>query len=181
LLNNIGWKYDEFGQATKARPLFEKAAKLGSGNALANLNWALLTTGEFEYARKVFDECYYRIMTTRETENDYEQGANIRSNDALHRFALGASHDELRSIWMDEHFQENHLESKFYPIVLDHLEGNSKKVEEGLAALNSHEKKELVEIFKSLLGEHEWISGIAQTSLELLGEEPQRKKGLFRR
>jgi hypothetical protein len=82
---------------------------------------------------------------------------------------------------MDEHFQENHLESKFYPIVLDHLEGNSKKVEEGLAALNSHEKKELVEIFKSLLGEHEWISGIAQTSLELLGEEPQRKKGLFRR
>jgi hypothetical protein len=65
--------------------------------------------------------------------------------------------------------------------VLDHLEGNSKKVEEGLAALNSHEKKELVEIFKSLLGEHEWISGIAQTSLELLGEEPQRKKGLFRR
>jgi tetratricopeptide (TPR) repeat protein len=180
-LNNIGWKYDEFGNAAKARPLFEKAARLGSGNALANLTWALLTTGEHEYARKAFDECYYRIMTTRETENDYEQGANIRSNDALHRFALGASHDELRSIWMDEHFQENHLESKFYPIVLDHLEGNSKKVEEGLAALNSHEKKELVEIFKSLLGEHEWISGIAQTSLELLGEEPQRKKGLFRR
>jgi hypothetical protein len=47
--------------------------------------------------------------------------------------------------------------------------------------LNSREKKELVEIFKSLLGEHEWISGIAQTSLELLGEEPQKKKGLFRR
>jgi tetratricopeptide (TPR) repeat protein len=180
-LNNIGWKYEEFGKTAKARLLFEKAAKLGSGNALANLNWALLTTGEFEYARKVFDECYYRIMTTRETENDYEQGANIRSNDALHRLALGASHDELRGIWMDSHFQENHLESKFYPIVLDHLDGNSKQVQDGLAALNSHQKKELVEIFKSLLGEHEWISGIAQTSLELLGEEPQKKKGLFRR
>jgi tetratricopeptide (TPR) repeat protein len=180
-LNNIGWKYDEFGNAAKARPLFEKAARLGSGNALANLTWALLTTGEHEYARKAFDECYYRIMTTRETENDYEQGANIRSNDALHRFALGASHDELRSIWMDEHFQENHLESKFYPIVLDHLEGNSKKVEDGLAALNSYEKKELVEIFRSLLDGHQWISDIAQTSLKLLGEEPQKKKGLFRR
>jgi tetratricopeptide (TPR) repeat protein len=181
LLNNVGWKYDEFGQATKARPLFEKAARLGSGNALANLSWSLLTTGEFEYARKAFDDCYYRIMTTRETENDYEQGANIRSNDALHRLALGASHDELRSIWLDSHFQENHLESKFYPILLDHIDGNSKQVQDGLSALNSHQKKELVEIFKSLLGEHEWISGIAQTSLELLGEEPRKKKGLFRR
>lgn len=180
-LNNIGWKYDEFGKAAKARPLFEKAASLGSGNALANLSWALLTTGEHEYARKAFDECYYRIMTTRETQNDYEQGANIRSNDALHRLALGASHDELRGIWMDSHFQENHLESKFYPIVLDHIDGNSKQVQDGLSALNSHQKKELVEIFKSLLGEHEWISGIAQTSLELLGEEPRKKKGLFRR
>ena len=88
------------------------------------MSWALLTTGEHEYARKAFDECYYRSMTTRETQNDYEQGANIRSNDALHRLALGASHDELRGIWMDSHFQENHLESKFYPIVLDHIDGN---------------------------------------------------------
>ena len=180
-LNNIGWKYAEFGNPAKARPIFEKAARLGSGNALSNLNWELLTTGEHEYARKAFDECYYRVMTTRETENDYEQGANIRSNDALHRFALGASHDELRSIWTDSHFQENHLESKFYPILLDQIDGNTQEVEAGLAALNSREKKELVEIFKSLLDAHEWISGIAQASLRLLGEEPQKKKGLFRR
>jgi tetratricopeptide (TPR) repeat protein len=180
-LNNIGWKYSEFGNGAKAAPVFEKAARLGSGNALANLSWALLMTGEHEDARKAFDECYYRIMTTRETENDYEQGANIRSNDALHRFALGAPHEELRSIWMDSHFQENHLESKFYPIVLDHIEGNSNQVQDGLAALNSREKKELIEVFKSLLDSHDWISGIAQTSLELLGEEPQKKKGLFRR
>jgi tetratricopeptide (TPR) repeat protein len=180
-LNNIGWKYSEFGNGAKAAPVFEKAARLGSGNALANLSWALLMTGEHEDARKAFDECYYRIMTTRETENDYEQGANIRSNDALHRFALGAPHEELRSIWMDSHFQENHLESKFYPIVLDHIEGNSNQVQDGLAALNSREKKELTEVFKSLLDSHDWISGIAQTSLELLGEEPQKKKGLFRR
>ena len=180
-LNNIGWKYAEFGNPAKARPIFEKAARLGSGNALSNLTWELLTTGEHEYARKAFDECYYRIMTTRETENDYEQGANIRSNDALHRFALGASHEELRSIWSDLHFQENHLESKFYPILLDHLEENSKQVQDGLAALNSAEKKELAEMFKSLLDSDQWISGIAQTSLQLLGEEPQQKKGLFRR
>lgn len=180
-LNNIGWKYAEFGNPSKARPIFEKAAKLGSGNALSNLTWELLMTGEHEYARKAFDECYYRIMTTRETENDYEQGANIRSNDALHRFALGASHEELRSIWTDSHFQENHLESKFYPILLDHLEENSKRVQDGLATLNSTEKKELVEMFNSLLHAEQWISGIAQISLQLLGEEPQQKKGLFRR
>ena len=180
-LNSIGWKYAEFGNPAKARPIFEKAARLGSGNALANLTWELLETGEHEYARKAFDECYYRVMTTRETENDYEQGANIRSNDALHRFALGASHEELRSIWTDSHFQGNHLESKFYPILLDHLEEKSKQVQDGLAALNSAEKKELAEMFKSLLDSDQWISGIAQTSLQLLGEEPQQKKGLFRR
>jgi tetratricopeptide (TPR) repeat protein len=180
-LNNIGWRYGEFGHPDKARTLFEEAARLGCGNALSNLNWSLLITGEHEYARKVFDECYYRVMTTRENENDYEQGANLRSNDALHRLALGASHDELRSIWLDAHFQENHLESKFYPILLDHIEGKSEQVQAGLADLNKFQKKELVEIFKSLLDAHEWISGIAQTSLELLGEEPQKKKGLFRR
>jgi hypothetical protein len=43
------------------------------------------------------------------------------------------------------------------------------------------EKKELAEMFKSLLDADQWISGIARTSLQLLGEEPQQKKGLFRR
>ncbi len=137
--------------------------------------------GEHERACKLFDQSFYRIMTTRQTENDFEQGANVRSNDALNRFALGASHDELRNIWLDSHFQEKHVESKFYPILLDHLEGKSKQVQEGLATLNSYEKKDLVETFQSLLNAHEWISGIAQKSLELLGEEPQKKKGLFRR
>jgi tetratricopeptide (TPR) repeat protein len=180
-LNSVGWAYMGFGDAKKAMPFFEKAANLGSGNALANLSWHLLKTGEHERARKVFDESYYRIMTTRETENDFEQGSNIRSNDALHRFALGASHDELRSIWCDAHFQEDNLESKFYPILLDHLEGKTKVVQAGLEKLTEQNKKDLVEIFKELVSEDNWISGIAQTSLELLPEEPQKKKGLFRR
>ena len=180
-LNNIGWKYQEFGESKKALEFFEKAANLGSGNALANLNWQLLSTGEHQYARKIFDESYYRIMITRETENDYEQGANIRSNDALHRLALGAPHSELREIWQDSHFQENHLESKFYPILLDHIEGNDNAVSAGLSALSKSEISELKDIFRTLLNDHEWIAGIARTSLEILGEEPRKKKGLFRR
>jgi hypothetical protein len=120
-------------------------------------------------------------MTTRETENDFEQGSNIRSNDALHRFALGASYDELRSIWCDAHHQEDNLESKFYPILLDHLEGKTEEVEAGLEKLTERNKKDLVEIFKELISGDNWISGIAKTSLELLPEEPQKKKGLFRR
>lgn len=181
LLNNVGWKYDQFGNKTKAVELFEKAASLGSGNAMASLTWNLLMIGEHEKARQIFDACYYRIMTTRQSENDFEQGANSRSNDALHRFALGASHDELREIWLDAHFQENHVESKFYPILLDHLEGNESKVQEGLKSLKEREKKELIETFRSLINQHEWISDIARKSLLLLGEEPQKKKGLFRR
>ena len=180
-LNNIGWKYSELGEKQKAIEMYTRAAQLGSGNALSNLNWELLTTGHHEEARKIFDQCYYRVMTTRETENDYEQGGNIRSNDALHRFALGAPHSELREIWEDTHFQENHLESRFYPIVLDHLEGDSEKVKTRLAMFNKNERAELVEMFQSLLNAHGWIAGIAKTSLELLGEEPQKKKGLFRR
>ena len=120
-------------------------------------------------------------MITRETENDYEQGANIRSNDALHRLALGAPHSELREIWQDSHFQENHLESKFYPILLDHIEGNDNAVSAGLSALSKSEISELKDIFRTLLNDHEWIAGIARTSLEILGEEPRKKKGLFRR
>lgn len=181
ILNNIGWKYREFGKDKQADELFEKAAYLGSGNAMANLTWGLLMTGEHEKSREIFDKSYYRIMTTRQSENDFEQGANCRSNDALHQFALGASHDELREIWLDSHFQENHLESKFYPMLLDHLEGNTQKAKSDIANLGSQEKRELVETFNSLLNTHEWISGIAQKSLELLGEEPQKKKGLFRR
>jgi tetratricopeptide (TPR) repeat protein len=180
-LNNIGWKYSELGEKEKALEMYTRAAQLGSGNALSNLNWELLTTGHHEKARAIFDQCYYRVMTTRETENDYDQGGNIRSNDALHRFALGAPHSELREIWEDSHFQENHLESRFYPIVLDHLEGNSEIVQTRLAMFNKNERAELVEMFQSLLSAHEWVAGIAKTSLELLGEEPQKKKGLFRR
>ena len=180
-LNNIGWAYRTYGDDKKALPIFEKAASLGSGNALATLTWHLLATGEHEYARKVFDDSYYRIMITRETDNDFVQGSNIRSNDALHRFALGASHDELRAIWCDEYLQENHLESKFYPILLDHIEGNSAKVEEEISKLDERSKRELIETFKDLLKGSPWIAGIAKTCLELLPEEHQKKKGLFRR
>jgi tetratricopeptide (TPR) repeat protein len=180
-LNGVGWTYKGYGLHEKALPFFEKAANLGSGNALANLSWHLLITGDHQYARKVFDESYYRIMTTRESENDFAQGANIRSNDALHRFALGATYDELRSIWCDEHFQEDHLESKFYPILLDHLEGKNEEVKSGLEKLSSQNKRELIETFNELLSGDAWIAGIARTSLELLSEEPKEKKGLFRR
>jgi hypothetical protein len=77
--------------------------------------------------------------------------------------------------------QENHLESKFFPILLDHFEGNSTKVEAGISKLDERNKRELIEIFEDLLKGGPWISGIAKTCLELLPEEPQKKKGLFRR
>jgi tetratricopeptide (TPR) repeat protein len=181
ILNNIGWKYAEYGEKSKAIQAYTRAAQLGSGNALSNLTWEYLTSGQHEESRRIFDECYYRVMTTRDSETDYDQGSNCRSNDALHRLALGAPHDELREIWEDTHFQENHLESRFYPILLDHFEGNTERVNSRLALFNKNERTELAEMFQSLIKEHDWIAGIAKTSLELLGEEPQKKKGLFRR
>ena len=181
MLNNIGWAYDNFGEDKKALALYEKAANLGSGNALSNLSWRLLATGEHDFARKVFEDSYYRIMVTRESDTDFEQAANARSNCALHLFALGASHDELRAIWQEEHFQGDHLESKFYPILLDHIEGSSEKVSKALGGLTTNEKQALIADFNELLDSDIWIAGIAKTSIELLSEEPKKKKGLFGR
>jgi tetratricopeptide (TPR) repeat protein len=181
MLEKIAWAYKNFGDDKKARLFYEKAANLGSGNALSNLSWSLLATGEHDFARKVFEDSYYRIMVTRESDTDFEQAANARSNCALHLFALGASHDELRAIWQEEHFQGDHLESKFYPILLDHIEGSTEKVSESLSGLTSNEKKELIADFKELLDSDTWIAGIAKTSIELLSEEPKKKKGLFGR
>jgi hypothetical protein len=65
--------------------------------------------------------------------------------------------------------------------LLDHFEGNTERVNSRLALFNKNERTELAEMFQSLIKEHDWIAGIAKTSLELLGEEPQKKKGLFRR
>ena len=99
----------------------------------------------------------------------------------MHLFALGASHDELRAIWQEEHFQGDHLESKFYPILLDHIEGSSEKVSKALGGLTTNEKQALIADFNELLDSDIWIAGIAKTSIELLSEEPKKKKGLFGR
>ena len=68
--------------------------------------------------------------------------------------------------------QENHLESKFYPILLDHIEGNGAKVEAEISKLDERSKRELIETFEDLLKGSPWIAGIAKTCLELLPEEP---------
>ena len=180
-LNNVGWKYMEFGENEKAISPLALAARLGSGNALSNLNWTLLGTNEHERARAIFDESYYKIMTTRETPNDFEQGANCRSNDALHRMALGASHDELREIWCDEHYQGMHIESVFYPILLLHIEGKDQEVKSAIASLQEIQTNELRATFQEIEKGTGWFAELAQLALKILPEEPQKKKGLFRK
>jgi tetratricopeptide (TPR) repeat protein len=180
-LNNVGWKYMEFGENEKAMSPLTLAARLGSGNALSNLNWTLLSTHEHKRARNIFDESYYKIMTTRQTPNDFEQGANCRSNDALHRMALGASHDELREIWGDEHYQGMHVESIFYPILLLQIEGKDQEVKSAIANLQEFQISDLRTTFQEIEKGTGWFAELAKSALKILPEEPHKKKGLFRK
>jgi hypothetical protein len=169
ILNNIGWFYRKLSKLEKASKCFAVAAKMGSGNAMSNLSWQCLETGESEFARKVFDESFYTIMTTRNDENyDFEQAANCVSNDAIHRLLLGHPAEELKLIWNNKWLQGQHLESRFYPILVDFMEGDKTTTLIKLKEFSSSEIIELKDIFDELVKNNSKISEIASQALSLL-------------
>ena len=169
ILNNIGWFYRKCSKLEKAINCFAVAAKMGSGNAMSNLSWQCLETGESEFARKVFDESFYTIMTTRNDENyDFEQAANCASNDAIHRLLLGHPAEELKLIWNNKWLQGQHLESRFYPILIDFMEGDETSTLIKLKEFSSSEILELKDIFNELVNYKSKISEIASQALTLL-------------
>jgi|LakMenEpi03Aug12_release.lakeMendotaPanAssembly.Ray.scaffolds.fasta_scaffold65838_3 tetratricopeptide (TPR) repeat protein len=169
ILNNLGWFYRKISKLEKANSFFEVAAKMGSGNAMSNLSWQCLESGDSELARKVFDESFYTIMTTRNDENyDFEQAANCASNDAIHRLLLGHPVEEVKRIWNNKWLQGDHLESRFYPILIDFMEGAETTSLIKLNDFSSSDITELREIFDELVNYNTRISDIASKALTLL-------------
>ena len=167
-LNNLGFTLDNDEKLDEAMRYFEASAKLGCANALSNITWYRLLRGDHSSAVELFNEVYYKVMISRETSQDFEQAANSRSNNALNRWALGENPEELREIWTDEYFQGDHLESKFYPILIDYLSGKTELAIEKLAQLPKFMRDELKEMF-ALSRENElWFGEISRSSLALL-------------
>jgi len=170
-LNNVGWFYflklEDFG---KARVYLEESARLGCANALSTLTWELMLQGEYQESVDLFEKYYYKIMSTRNSELDFDQAANMRSNYALNLWALGKEISELNYIWQDEYFQGEHAESMFYPILLEYMSGNSDKAISDVNQLQGYILNQLKDQFSSDFSSNTWFKNIAIKSLELLAK-----------
>ena len=170
-LNNVGWffisKLQNFG---KAFIYLEESARLGCANALSTATWHLMLEGKYQEAVDIFDKHYYKIMTTRDLELDFEQSANMRSNYAVCLWALGKDVSELNKIWKDKYFQGEHAESMFYPILIEYMNGNADKAISDLKALPGYVINQLNYQFSEDYSIYPWFKNIANKSVELLAK-----------
>jgi hypothetical protein len=170
-LNNVGWfyllKFEDFG---KARVYLEESARLGCANALSSLTWYLMLEGKYQEAIDLFEKHYYKIMTTRDSDVDFDQAANMRSNYAVNLWALGKDVSELNKIWQDEYLQGDHAESMFYPILIEYMSGDSNKAISDVKALPSYARDQLRSDFSEDFSDSPWFKNIATKSLELLAK-----------
>ena len=126
--------------------------------------------GKYQEAIEIFDRHYYKIMTTRDNELDFEQGANMRSNYAVCLWAIGKDVSELNKIWKDEYFQGEHAESMFYPILIEYMNGNLAKAISDVKALPEYVLNQLNNEFSADFSKNIWFKNIATLSLELLAK-----------
>ena len=180
-LNNVGWFYMNQNSFDEALPYLLTAARLGSANAMSNLSWQLMLLGRHQESVDYHNKFYYRILTTRYSPIDFDQASNLRSNNALNLWALGTSTSELKAIWDDEFFQGSHVESKFYPILIDFLQGEVEASRNKVQSFDDSIKRELITTFEETSTHQGWFGEISRKSLELLGHEAKKRRGLFGR
>lgn len=167
-LNALGWNLRHLGEEPLAVECFLASAKLGSGNALSTITWGWLLEGKYQEAVDFYKSVNYLVMTTRNNPSDFTQAPNARSNNALNLWALGADPNHLRSIWSDEYLQGDHVESKFYPILIDYELGLEREALDALRALNRQQYEELIETFTENETNQLWFGDLCRRSLALL-------------
>ena len=168
-LNNLGWIYGEQNiDESKEITCYEASARLGCAYALSNISWKFMLQERFREAIEIYDKYYYRMMTTRETQEDFTQASNFRSNVALCRWAIGASKEELDGIWKDEYLQGSHAESLFYPILYTYLAGDKESARSQVNQLEKHTISDLVSTFEEGKLNSGWFGGISKSALEIL-------------
>lgn len=181
LLNNLGWGFRLENDASKSLRYLKLSAEFGCANAMSTITWQLLLQGQHKEAREFFDAHYFTIMSQLDSEEDFHQASNMRSNDALNRWALGASEEEVVAIWSDEKFQEGHTESAFFPIFIKWRNGDSDNALRELAALPEYMISELNQTFSDDEEATGWFKEISRESSEFLSQGKPKKKGFFSR
>jgi len=170
-LNNVGWFYFlKLKDFAKARVYLEESARLGCANALSTLTWNLMLEDKYQEAVTLFDRHYYKIMITRDSNLDFDQAANMRSNYALNLWALGKNVTELNKIWQDEYLQGDHAESMFYPKLIEYMQGDANKAIANVKALPDYIRVQLKSDFSEDFSGSAWFKNIATLSMELLAK-----------
>jgi hypothetical protein len=183
-LNNLGWGYMLEKDMVKALRYLKYSAQFGCANAMSTVTWHLLEEGKHQEARDFFDAHYYTIMTSLDSDEDFAQASNMRSNDAVNRWALGARDEELLAIWEDEKFQEGHTESLFYPLLLKWRKGEKEAAIALVQKLPDHVLEELRETFANEDERTGWFAELSRQAREFLTEgapAKTKKKGFFSR
>jgi tetratricopeptide (TPR) repeat protein len=180
-LNNLGWGYLLQGDEETGIKYLRHSAAAGCANAMSTVTWHLLQEGKHQEARVFFDAHYFTIMTSLDSDEDFDQASNMRSNDALNRWALGASDDEVIAIWSDEKFQEGHSESLFYPLLAQWRRGNKEIATAALTQLPESVLTELRQTFSSSDKRVGWFAELTADAAEFLGASKPKKKGFFSR
>jgi hypothetical protein len=180
-LNNLGWAYLMKKDVSTGMKYLRHSAQQGCANAMSSVTWNLLEEGKFQEARDFFDAHYFSIMSRLDSDEDFAQASNMRSNDALNRWALGASDEEVIAIWSDEKFQEGHAESLFYPLLIQWRNGDKERASAALAALPAHIIAELNDAFAEDRKRVGWFADLSAEAREFLGAGKPKKKGFFSR
>lgn len=169
----FGRMWIEIGHLEDGLRWLERAAGDGYPAALASHGWELLRTGQHERAVAFFDETWARCQEFGEERDkawELEQ-LNIRSNDALHRLALGADPAVVRAIWQ-ECSAAGHDEATVYAAVLAARAGDAEKARSLLGEMADYKRDGFVELFQGEIARSTgWFLQWSRSALDLLTQD----------
>jgi hypothetical protein len=115
-MNSLGLRLADEGDVEGALGQFDPAIDAGSLDALSSFSWVCFAAGQ---SQRACDRMNAVIgVTTRDgIVVPDEVVANVMSNDALNRLAVGGEVDEALNTWY-ACAGTGHAESRFYPAVL---------------------------------------------------------------
>lgn len=169
----FGRMWIEIGHLEDGLRWLERAAGDGYPAALASHGWRLLETGQHERAVAFFGETWQRCQEFGEERDkawELEQ-LNIRSNDALHRLALGADPAVVRAIWQ-ECSAAGHDEATVYAAVLAARAGDAEKARSLLGEMADYKRDGFVELFQGEIARSTgWFLQWSRSALDLLTQD----------
>jgi len=154
------------GNRDAAMELWAKSALEGVANALASFSWTALKSERFDDAIALHIECFKKLSIG----NDAYQLANCESNYALNLLASTGDLEASKQIWISNS-KTSHAESKFYPVLAAHLQGNISERDELSRVLKKSDWDEVRKtMFEEKLSAKGWFKDWCSQSLELIDQ-----------